>query len=297
MSCAYHIGNQIQLICLAPHKCKFQRKLCGECLFEHEVDVKLYIAPIKKFQELVTQKLELSKPNNELELTAQILNFKTILSSTQNMLKQIWDQLTESIKQIFDMIEMEDKSYQKIISNNVNPTELSNTDLEKLVQIVEGKSLDFWKEKKNSYLKRLEFTKACLDQETRAFCERLNKERKSIMQLITMVGNSQENTQSITLIEQVYKRKKDLYEVLIQTKNIDGSFLNEIIAMLKKEKITNCLEFFSKQIKDQTQLKFIANVILNINEIDFNKKNYSLKENEQISKNVMKKNIFRKTNH
>ncbi|CAD8215077.1 unnamed protein product [Paramecium octaurelia] len=70
------------------------------------------------------------------------------------MLKDIWDEMTESITQIYDLIEMEDKSYVTQINNNEIPTELTNTDLEKLVQIIIGKQLDDWNIKKNSQLKQ-----------------------------------------------------------------------------------------------------------------------------------------------
>lgn len=39
------------------------------------------------------------------------MDFKSMLSQTENLLKNIWEELSESIREIYDMIEMEDKSY------------------------------------------------------------------------------------------------------------------------------------------------------------------------------------------
>ncbi|CAD8214470.1 unnamed protein product [Paramecium octaurelia] len=112
------------------------------------------------------------------------------------------------------------------------------------------------------------------DKETEPFCEKLNTELKGIMQLIEQkVSNQQENIQQLKEIIQVYNRREDLYQVLTYTKNFERSDLNQLLQMLRNKKITNCLEFF----KDKTQLKFIASVMQNVNEIDFNKKNYSLR--------------------
>lgn len=67
MNCTHH-KNQISLICIAPHKCLYKRRLCPECLEEHGVDVKLTV-PTNKFQAIVIQKLKEFKLNQTSELT------------------------------------------------------------------------------------------------------------------------------------------------------------------------------------------------------------------------------------
>ncbi|CAD8136781.1 unnamed protein product [Paramecium octaurelia] len=210
-----------------------------------------------------------------------------MISKTQCMLKEIWDQLFESIYQIYDLLEMEDKQNLKIITN-IDPTELSYTELEKLVQIIMGNVLEDWNILKQSQLNRLEMAMNYWELETKGFCEKLQKEMKEIMQLIKNPDNCQENVKSFNQIAQDYNRNEDLYEVLQQTKNIDGSFLNELIKMLKKEKITNCLDFFSKKSKDQTLYKYIANLMQNMSELDFNNKNYSIENCELMRKGLIK---------
>ncbi|CAD8214568.1 unnamed protein product [Paramecium octaurelia] len=85
-------------------------------------------------------------------------------------------------------------------------------------------------------------------------------------------------------IKQVYNRKEDLYQVLNQTKYFDGSYLNELLSMLRNKKITNCLECF----KNYTQFQFITSMIKNVSEIEFNKKNYSTENHDQMRKGLKK---------
>ncbi|CAD8193552.1 unnamed protein product [Paramecium octaurelia] len=138
MNCTHHIRNYVSIICIAPHKCSHQRKLCVDCLYEHEVEKKQTVSDVQK---MVVSKLKSSRLNDSSELTMRRKNFKEMLYATKNKLKLIWKELAESINQLQDLLEMEDKFYMNFIKKNDNPTELSNTDLEKLVQIIIGKHL------------------------------------------------------------------------------------------------------------------------------------------------------------
>ncbi|CAD8214690.1 unnamed protein product [Paramecium octaurelia] len=157
MNCSYHIENQVSLICIAPHNCQFSRKLCVEWQHEQGVDMQQHTVPIRKFQQMVTNKLQESSLKQTPELT-------TMLNSTQKI-KQFWDDLAEYIK----MIQTKETSYLEIMNKNLNPTQLSNTELEQLVQISTGKTLEDWNNEKNNYLKKLETTKNQLEIETQAF--------------------------------------------------------------------------------------------------------------------------------
>ncbi|CAD8214030.1 unnamed protein product [Paramecium pentaurelia] len=101
-----------------------------------------------------------------------------ILSQTESMLKNIWQRLQESIIEIYDAIEIQDESYLKIINNKINPTDLSNKDLEKLVQIVQGTTLNERKASKDSYLQKLQKVMDWWGKEIKAFNEKLKKEMK-----------------------------------------------------------------------------------------------------------------------
>ncbi|CAD8130765.1 unnamed protein product [Paramecium sonneborni] len=121
MNCTYHLQNPITMICIAPHKYQYQRKLCVECLYEHNVSAKQTVVK-KKFQEMIIDKFKESKFDDTSELTKQRMNFKSVLFQTENMLKKIWEELSESIKQVYDSIEQE---YFNIINQGTNLAESS----------------------------------------------------------------------------------------------------------------------------------------------------------------------------
>ncbi|CAD8123124.1 unnamed protein product [Paramecium sonneborni] len=151
MNCQYHNQTQISFICISPHTCKCKRKLCAKCLFDHEVDVKLAV-PIEIFQEKAVMKLKEFQLQQTTQSTEQKFKFKSILSQTQNILKQIWEELSQSINQRYDWIQKENNTYLELNIKNLNPAESSYTDLEKLVKIVEGTALKDWNFEKNQYM-------------------------------------------------------------------------------------------------------------------------------------------------
>ncbi|CAD8157759.1 unnamed protein product [Paramecium pentaurelia] len=208
---------------MAPHKYQCYRKLCLECLFEHEVDIKQTV-PLKKFQEMVIMRLKEYKIDQTSELTKQKMNFKLILSQTQIMLMKIWEELQESIQQIYDIIEIEDKSYIKIINHNINPAEFSNTDLEKL---------------------KLEKLKNFLDQKVKNFCEKLKKEFKDIVQF--------NKIEPISQVNQIDGQNSALTEILASLKDIDVQKLTVINNQMRREKISDIVGFLSVTQKQLEQ--------------------------------------------
>ncbi|CAD8181903.1 unnamed protein product [Paramecium octaurelia] len=287
MNCTYH-HHPVTMICIAPHQNQCQRRLCPECQDEHQVDTQ-YIISIKRFKEMVNKKLKESNLDNYCELRNQRTNFKSLISQYETMLKQIWEKLQESIKQIYDAIERENTSYLTIM-NEVNPTELSNTNFEKLVQIVIGKTLDVKIDITNSVLESLQIMQNQLEQETNAFQEKLQK--KMIEKISKIKQASEISIQPIWVTQQGYERKEELYDVLAYTKYIDEQFLKRIIEKIRKAKITDCIEFLSNLSKksniNQSQRNFIINIIKNISEICFNKKNYSSENYQEIKKDLIK---------
>ncbi|CAD8204853.1 unnamed protein product [Paramecium pentaurelia] len=279
MNCTYHIQNQVSLICTAPHKCSCQRKLCAECQYQHKVDFK-YTIPIKIFREMVIKKLSESILDQTSELTKQRMNFKQVLSQTEGMMKKIWEEFTESIKLIYDLIEQENKSYFDLLKENHNLSESSYSDLEKLVQIVEGKTLNDWTAQQNSYLIELDKAKSWWYQEVMTFIEKQNEGMKKKLSLIKINPYSNE--------VQAYQKKEDLYEILAGIQDIDGSIFNMIIEIMRKENISDLLEFLSKtdnlkfyqsKINKQDKIfdfgKKITNNLRNIQDHHFSKNDYS----------------------
>ncbi|CAD8085717.1 unnamed protein product [Paramecium primaurelia] len=180
MNCTRHIQFPIISICIAPHQCQCQRKLCIDCQYEHGVDIK-YTIPTHRFQDMFIKQLREFKIDQTSELTQKRKNFLMILSQTESMLKNTWQQLQESIQQIFETIEMQDEQYFKIMNDNFNPTDLSDTDLEQLVQIVQEKKLNEWKAQKDSCFQKLSKVQDLWETEIKAFNENLIKEMKEIL--------------------------------------------------------------------------------------------------------------------
>ncbi|CAD8090865.1 unnamed protein product [Paramecium sonneborni] len=182
MYCTYRIQNPITFICKAPHSCQCQRKLCAECQYEHGVDFQ-YTVPIKIFREQVTNILKETKLEETSEVSNQRMAFKFTISQTEAMLKKTQEELSESVKQIFDWIEKENQLYISLINENTNILETSSAEIEKLVSILEGKTLNDWNVQKNSVIMELEMAKNWWDQEIKAFVQKLNEVIKKIQSL------------------------------------------------------------------------------------------------------------------
>ncbi|CAD8214943.1 unnamed protein product [Paramecium octaurelia] len=172
------------------------------------------------------------------DLIKHKMKINSALSQIQSMLKKIWEELSESIQQIQDVIEMERASSLNIIYNNINLEEATFTDLETLVQIVKAKSINDWISQENSYLPKLERAKNWWEQEIRAFKKQSMEKIKKISPLI-----KQEQIQSRI---QPIQEKDNLYELFTSLKDIDMEILSMIIDVFQKEKISDSIEFLSK---------------------------------------------------
>ncbi|CAD8214002.1 unnamed protein product [Paramecium pentaurelia] len=238
MNCTYHIQNPAILICMVPHKCECQRKLCVECLDEHNVDAR-HTLTLKKFQEMALKNLKDSKLDETSEFTRQRKDFKSLLSQTEQMLKKIWEEFSQSIKQVYDWIEMENQTFIRPINLNVNLAESSYTDLEKLVYIVQGTILNKWNADKNFQME-LKKTNYWGDNPIKTFIEK-----------------SKEGIQLLSRIQPGYEQKEDLYDILNQTKDMDTSIFSLITKMLDKQKISDSLEVLSKNDNQELYYKYI----------------------------------------
>ncbi|CAD8209461.1 unnamed protein product [Paramecium pentaurelia] len=148
------------------------------------------------------------------------------------------------------MIEMKDKLYLKIINFNFNLAEASYADLEKLVQILKGNTLNNWNALKNSYLLKSEKVMNWWRQEIKDFNEKLKKE---IVSLYKFQQNQQE--------ENFYECKEDLYEILFTQKIQMDKFSKGLWIYLKKEKISDCLKLLSNMDSQKLYYQNIDNNI------------------------------------
>ncbi|CAD8168211.1 unnamed protein product [Paramecium pentaurelia] len=268
------------MICLAPHKCSCLRKLCVECLYEHEVDIKKHTIPITNFQERILKKLKESKLEETSELNNQRMAFKQLLSQSEQMLKKILEELSQLINQIYDWIEQENQSYLNFINKNSDLAQTSSTDLEKLVNIVEGTTLNDFNAYKSSYMKELDQTKNWWDQLINTFIE---KSIQGIQKIESLIKEDE---------EEVYQMKEDLYEMLTYIQDIDETIYKKVFEIFNREKVSDILGFLS-QTKDQKfyeylQVKKITNVLRNIQNHQFSKDNYSSETYEKARQNLIK---------
>ncbi|CAD8048613.1 unnamed protein product [Paramecium primaurelia] len=291
MNCTYHIQNPIILICIAPHKCQCQRKLCVECLYDHGVDIQKHTTPIKKFRDMALKKMKDSKLDDNQELTKQRVAFKALLTQTEQMMKKILDELSQSIKQVYDQIEKVNQSFLNLINENTNLAGSSYTDIEKLVNIVEGTTVIDWSASKNSYMIEVDKTMNWWDQQIKAFIEKSKEEIQWVQSLI----NEEED----------YQMKDDLFEMLTFIQQIDDSLYEKILEILKREKVSDILGFLSKSnhqnfyqslinqqlnIKEvKKQITKISNVLKNIQDHKFNKDDYSSEIYEKVRQDLIKR--------
>ncbi|CAD8135866.1 unnamed protein product [Paramecium pentaurelia] len=190
MNCRFHPQTPISLICTAPHRCEINRKMCVECQQDHGIEVKQTI-PINKFRQMLNGKVKDYKLDDTQELNKQRLDFKYMLSKAVEMLKQLWEELSESIRKIFEMIEKENKSLTDLITQNENLTESSYSDLEKLVQLLNGKIVDNLNNKKNSIMTKVKKAKDLLEKEVIIFCQKFKEEMREILSIFQVQNDEQ----------------------------------------------------------------------------------------------------------
>ncbi|CAK93355.1 unnamed protein product (macronuclear) [Paramecium tetraurelia] len=262
MNCSYHHPNPISTICVAPHNCQCQRKLCHKCLYEHGVDVK-YAIPVDLIQEMVMKKLQEYNLDTS-EIREQKNNFKLILSQTESKMKRILDEFTQSINEIYDLIEKKNKSYSNLINRNINIAESSYSELEQIASVLLGNNINDWLDEKNSFLDCLSYGQNQWEQQVQQFLEKLEKEIMS-------------SIQPIQQMLEIYEKKED---------NIDRSFLNYILYMLKEDNKTDIIQYLYKRQK--SKLRFISNILKDLSELDFSKEYYSKEECEQSRKQLIR---------
>ncbi|CAD8175343.1 unnamed protein product [Paramecium pentaurelia] len=215
------------------------------------------------------------------------------------MMKKIWEELSQSIKQVYDQIEKENQSYLNLINEDTNLAESSFTDIEKLVNIVEGTTLIDWNASNNSYMKELNKTKSWWDQNIKAFIEKSNQGIQQIQSLIKISPNQEEES------KEVYQMKEDLYEMLIYIQDMDETLYQKILDILRKEKVSDIIGFLSitnnhqfyeslnykqEKIKEiKKQVKKITNVLINLQDHQYNKDDYSQEQYEQERQNLIKR--------
>ncbi|CAD8110055.1 unnamed protein product [Paramecium primaurelia] len=176
--CIDHPQQKISAICVSSHKC--QRKLCDQCMSNHLMTQQKPL-PINIFLDKLQEKVNQYKLKENQQKQQFRVAFKCVLDSTEQMIIKLYKQLDESIEKIFSKMEEQDQSYINLLDNNSNPTDSSINDLEQLVQILEGNTLEDWNNQKNYYMLQLETSKNWLEQEMKNFSKNFNFEMSEIL--------------------------------------------------------------------------------------------------------------------
>ncbi|CAD8154470.1 unnamed protein product [Paramecium pentaurelia] len=213
---------------------------------------------------MALKKLKDSKLNDTSELTKQRMDFKSLLSKIEQMLN-----------------EQQNQSCLNLINENTNLAESSYTDLEKLVNIVEGTTLSYWNAQKNSYMIELEKTKSWWDQHIKTFIEKSNQR---IQQILSLIKKEIE----------VYQMKDNLYDLFTYIQDIDETIYKKILEILRKEKVSDILGFLSKTnnqifVESIINEQKITNVLRNIQDHKFSKDDYSSETYEKARQDLIKR--------
>ncbi|CAD8169269.1 unnamed protein product [Paramecium pentaurelia] len=279
MNCPHHEQNPINLVCLAPHNCQCSRKLCIECLNQHGVHVQ-YIVTNSQLQKRLINKLVEYELHEKQTVEKKKTQFTNLLSRTKGSLEKILEEQSESLEQIYCTIEIYNQSFHDLIHEGDNLAELPQTKLEQLVQILEGTSLEKWKQVKNSYLMKLQSVKKQWNKDRKDFIKKQKKIKKVFEALM----------KSINLQEEVFEEKKECYDLLASLNDIDVRIFNIIIEKARQAGISDILVFLSNEQNQQlleelarerdinlgrNNINKIIDVIRNIKKHDFNQNNYS----------------------
>ncbi|CAD8209831.1 unnamed protein product [Paramecium octaurelia] len=299
MNCTHHFQYRVSSICVAPHLCQYQRKLCVECQYEHAVDKKQEI-PIFRFQEMAIKKLK----EYELDQTFELIEYKKNYQILLDQMKKNLEEILESIFSIYDMIEQQNQQYKNLINENTNLLESSQTDLEKLIEIFQGKIINDWIGDRNYYFGNLDQAMIVFNQEITKGIEKLNQRIKEIYPFFKQEFKQSSEIHPTEQSEYVYEWKQDLYEIFSSIKHIDSSLLARIIEILREEQISDYQILLQKQYLEKLQesqiynnqlkeekntIKFIIAVVKNVLELDFNEKNFSTDEYKEIRADIIQK--------
>ncbi|CAK92387.1 unnamed protein product (macronuclear) [Paramecium tetraurelia] len=174
--CTHHPNCQVTTICIDSHQCN--RKLCHICVYEHKSSKRPL--PIELFQDRLTEKVnEYKLDDQQQQLTIKTI-LKSALSDIEERIRKLHQQVIDDINYTLDKIDQQDQQYIHLIYNNANPIESQNSDLDKLVDMLEGNTLSNWDAQKKSY--QMKFTKALnwIVQEMNMYEQRFQVEMKNI---------------------------------------------------------------------------------------------------------------------
>ncbi|CAD8117453.1 unnamed protein product [Paramecium sonneborni] len=148
--CQNHTTCPLAFICTQPHNC--HRKLCSICLEKHGFDEK-YQININDFSKFINEKLNKVKPNYNQQ-QQQIKNaFSQIFNKFQKLILEMKEDCKNILENCFNLINKEDQICLNLQTSNI--ADLSNSDLNEIVNILEGDGLEKWQKFTSSLMIKL----------------------------------------------------------------------------------------------------------------------------------------------
>ncbi|CAK77639.1 unnamed protein product (macronuclear) [Paramecium tetraurelia] len=244
MYCTYHVQNQVSLICIATHKCELNRKMCVECQQEHGVDLKQTL-PLKQVEEMVKNKFKEFQLDDTSDITKERMKYKAMLSQTESSIKNILDEISKLFEQTFDRVEQESKSFTNLINNNPNLASISNSELNKLVEILQWNNLNDFIIQKNLYLVRLENSRFWWEQEVQAFGEKLKTVMNQYIEFFRQQFSNFQSVKPVSLDADLIQELEMKNQAILEYKQI---FIDKK-QLLNNEIKTNQNEMIDLQIE------------------------------------------------
>ncbi|CAD8206686.1 unnamed protein product [Paramecium octaurelia] len=180
-NCEIHPKEPIIGICIAQHT-DCQRKLCFKCFHDHKITIQQSL-PFDVFLDRLLKLSETYKLNDKGKYDEVRIAFKSLLSTSEEMIKKLFIQLNDSIQYIFGKLKEQDQLYLDLIDRNQQPALSYLPDLDKLVQILEGRVLQDWDIQKNSYLEQLGQAKEWLAEQMKTFNQNFQEEMREIFSI------------------------------------------------------------------------------------------------------------------
>ncbi|CAD8112997.1 unnamed protein product [Paramecium primaurelia] len=238
-NCYEHPNSQIGGIYKVKHNKNIQRKVCLECILKYKIPSE-QILNKEEFVNCMLQKANQLNIKNILEVNQSKSFFKTIFQKFDLIYKDItliFSNIRDIIKRISEQDTAGDEKFLRLINQNLNPFECSQTDLDFLVNFIEGNLFEEWIDKKKFVSSKIQKTGVLFEK----LLQNANqvKQEESIIQLegVEKINNQLMKT-SFELITQKNGNKvyqKDGQILRIQ-KNILGQKSEQLLYNLEQIK-------------------------------------------------------------
>ncbi|CAD8094416.1 unnamed protein product [Paramecium primaurelia] len=172
--CHLHKNKLLNRICIAPYDQK--RKYCLLCQFLHPASSNQFISSFEfqeKYINEVKKKIEQYKKSNQ----SNIKKFVSIKKNIESEIERIQKKL-DQLKKYFINLEITLSIYDNLLQRYLDPEEFSSSDLNKIMELKDGKELNNFDLQQKSLLIQLNKIQSCLVENIKTFNNNLNEDLK-----------------------------------------------------------------------------------------------------------------------